>query len=139
MSKSIVKSIAGAFLTTVIASLSLSANDASKGANKSLVLECPTMKAADLKTLADTGEIQLNGKSFRLVFEQDTGHNYNKRLIESQSDLADFLKKSNATLTVTRHINPHQNAMMKNNLKKHCPYILERESEIGVIAIAPTS
>jgi hypothetical protein len=97
------------------------------------------MKPAEVKTLADTGKIQLNGKSFRLVFEPETGNNYNKRLIGSQSDLADFLNKSTSTLTVTRHINTHQNAMMKDHSKKHCPYILERGLEIAVVAIAPAS
>jgi len=132
-------SIVRAFLITVVTSMSLSANDASRDANKTSVLECPLMKPADLKTLADAGEIQLKGKSFRLVFEQVTGDNYNKRLIGSQSDLAAFLNKPTPTLTVTRYINTHHNAMMKELSKKHCPYILERGSEIAVVAIAPTS
>lgn len=135
MSKNIVR----ALLVTVVASVSLSANDASKEANKPLVLECPLMKSTDLKTLADTGEIQLNDKSFHLVFEQETGNNYNKRLLGSKENLDAFLNKSNAILTVTRHINSHQNAMMKDHSKKHCPYILERGPEIAVIALAPTS
>lgn len=133
------KNIARTLLITVAVSVPLSANDASKNTNKPLALECPTIKNADLKILADTGEVQLNGKSFRLVFEQEIINNYNKRLIESQADLATFLNKSNSALTVTRHVNSHHNATINSPLKKHCPYVLERGTDIAVIAIAPAS
>ena len=133
------KNIAQTLLITLTASAPLMADDAaSKDADKPPVLECPTMKEADLKTLAEAGKIDLNGKSFHLASEQEIINNYNKSLIGSQSDLQTFLNKSTSTLTVTRHINSHRNAMMKNQLKKHCPYTLERESEIAVIAIVPT-
>jgi|GEM_PF-3256204 len=128
-----------AILITVTASIPLSANDTSKDIDKPLALNCPIIKGAELKTLADKGEIDLDGKSFRLVFEQEVGNSYNKRLIESQAELAEFLNKSSSTLTVTRHINSHHNAMMKSHLRRHCPYTLERSSEIVVVAIAPTS
>ncbi|MGV8949085.1 MAG: hypothetical protein ACOH2E_06980 [Candidatus Paracaedibacter sp.] len=134
------KNILQTLLITVTASASLMADDAAtKDVSKPTPLECPTMKEANLKTLAETGKIDLNGKSFRLVSEQEIINNYNKSLIGSQSDLQVFLTKSTSTLTVTRYINSHRNAMMKNQLKKHCPYTLERESDIAVIAIVPTS
>jgi hypothetical protein len=134
------KNILQTLLITVTASASLMADDAAtKDVSKPTPLECPTMKEVNLKTLAETGKIDLNGKSFRLVSEQEIINNYNKSLIGSQSDLQVFLTKSTSTLTVTRYINSHRNAMMKNQLKKHCPYTLERESDIAVIAIVPTS
>lgn len=134
------KNIAQTLLIIAAVSASIKANDAaSKDVSKPNALECPTIKEANLKTLAEVGKIDLNGKSFRLASEQEIINNYNKSLIESQSDLQTFLTKSNSTLTVTRYINSHRNPMMKNQLKKHCPYTLERESEIAVIAILPTS
>jgi hypothetical protein len=133
------KNIVRTLLAIVVSSVSLSANDASKDTNKPLTLECPTIKEADLKTLAEAGKIDLNGKSFRLASEQEIISNYNKSLIESKADLQTFLNKSASLLTVTRYINSHRNHMMKNQLKKHCPYTLERESEIAVIAIVPAS
>ena len=134
------KNIAKTLLIIAAVSASTKANDAaSKGVSKPNVLECPTIKEANLKTLAEVGKIDLNGKSFRLASEQEIINNYNKSLIESQSDLQTFLNISNSTLTVTRYINSHRNAMMKNQLKKHCPYTLEREADIAVIAILPTS
>ena len=134
------KNIAQTLLITVTASASSMADDAvAKDVSKPTVLECPTMKEANLKTLAETGKIDLNGKSFRLASEQEIINNYNKSLIGSQSDLQTFLNKSTSALTVTRYINSHRNAMMKDQLKKHCPYTLERKSEIAVIALVPIS
>lgn len=134
------KNIAKTLLIIAAVSASTKANDAAyKDISKPTPLECPTIKEANLKTLAETGKIDLNGKSFRLASEQEIINNYNKSLIGSQSDLQTFLSKSTSTLTVTRYINSHRNAMMKNQLKKHCPYTLERKSEIAVIAILPTS
>lgn len=133
------KSAMWTILIVVTASVSLNASDVSKNANKSFPLDCPIIKGAELKNLADKGEIDLNGKSFHLVFGGEIGNDYHKRLIESQSDLADFLNKSSSTLTITRYINSHHNAMMKSHLRNHCPYTLARGSEIVVVAIAPTS
>jgi hypothetical protein len=133
MTKSLLRTI----LVTVFVTASLFANDASV-AKKPVISECPEITESDLKTLAGNGEVKINGKSFSLIFEKETGNNYNKRLIESQADLASFLK-SGATQTVTRHINSHQNPFLKDHLKNHCPYDLERESDIAVIAIAPAS
>ena len=134
------KNILQTLFITVAVSVPLIANDAApKELSKPPVLECPNMNEANLKTLAESGKIDLNGKSFRLASEQDIINNYNKSLIGSQSDLQTFLNKSTSTLTVTRYINSHRNAMMKNQLKKHCPYTLERESDIAVVAIVPAS
>lgn len=130
------KSTVWAISIIVMTSVPLGANDAPKDTNKPPALDCPIVKEAELKNLADKGEIDLNGKSFRLVSGEEISNDYHKRLIGSQSDLAGFLNKSSSTLTITRYINSHQNAMIKNPLKKHCPYILQRGSEIVVIAIA---
>lgn len=127
-------------ITGFIAASPGSAKDAPKDEmTMNTIPNCPTLTEAELKSLAKDGKVTLNDKEYSLISKKEAGRDYNGHLLEDKDALSSFLDKSKALVTVTRYINPHQSPVKKDHLKTHCPYNLEREKDIAVIALSPTA